>query len=88
MDTVPQLVSWKDVDGTYLGTNRAFADFFGFADSEEVVSKGAGGVIRDREHVDAIEQFLLPEHAMDARAQRYRKGIAVDVLADRFRHAD
>ncbi len=51
MDTVPQLVSWKDIDGKYLGTNCAFADFFGFKDGDDVVNKAASGVIRDQEHV-------------------------------------
>ena len=28
MDTIPQLVSWKDVQGRYLGANRSYTDFF------------------------------------------------------------
>ena len=51
MDTVPQLVSWKDVNGNYLGTNQAFADFFGFKDGDEVVNLASSGVIRDQEHM-------------------------------------
>ncbi|QJB55052.1 ABC transporter substrate binding protein [Pseudodesulfovibrio sp. zrk46] len=51
MDTVPHLVSWKDKHGRYLGTNQAFAEFFGFKDGDEVVNRGASGVIRDQAHV-------------------------------------
>jgi len=39
MDTVPQLVSWKDVNGRYLGANRAFIEFFGVPESTGVIAK-------------------------------------------------
>lgn len=52
MDAVPQLVSWKDRDGRYLGINRAFAEFFGFKSSDEVVDKSAREVLRDPGHVE------------------------------------
>lgn len=47
MDTIPQLVSWKDLTGRYLGANRAFADFFGINDSQLVVGKTTGEIVAD-----------------------------------------
>jgi len=51
MDAVPQLVSWKDCKGQYLGTNRAFSEFFGVS-SESVVNMSARDVMRDPSHVE------------------------------------
>lgn len=51
MDTVPQLVSWKDQNGRYLGTNRAFAEFFGFEAGDAVVDMSSKDVMRDQNHV-------------------------------------
>ncbi len=39
LDTIPLLVYWKDRELRYMGVNRAFLDFFGFATEEEVLSK-------------------------------------------------
>ena len=50
MDAVPQLVSWKDVRGNYLGTNRAFARFFGFEDDSSIVAKPSIEVITDTDY--------------------------------------
>ncbi|QGY40663.1 response regulator [Pseudodesulfovibrio cashew] len=56
MDTVPHLVSWKDVNGRYLGINRPYAEFFGYEDPHKVVGKSAREVMRDRNHVEwAVE---------------------------------
>lgn len=52
MDSVPQLVSWKDRSGRYLGTNRAFSEFFGFTGGEEVVNRSPSEVLRDQDHVN------------------------------------
>ncbi|CCH50381.1 PAS/PAC sensor hybrid histidine kinase [Pseudodesulfovibrio piezophilus C1TLV30] len=51
MDAVPQLVSWKDRQGIYLGTNRAFAEFFGGEGSGNGVNWLAKNDTRDPEHV-------------------------------------
>ena len=48
MDTIPQLVSWKDVEGRYLGANRAFMDFFGINDILQVVGKNTGEILSDK----------------------------------------
>nr|WP_287410560.1 ABC transporter substrate binding protein [Pseudodesulfovibrio sp.] len=52
MDTVPQLVSWKDVKGRYLGTNRAFAEFFGMESSHSANRKTSRDVMRDPDYID------------------------------------
>ncbi|MFT5697900.1 MAG: two-component system cell cycle sensor histidine kinase/response regulator CckA [Desulforhopalus sp.] len=51
MDTIPQLVSWKDTDGRYLGANRAFTDFFGLKDAEHVEGLCANDFIKDHPYV-------------------------------------
>ncbi len=45
MDTLPQLVSWKDTTGKYLGANRTFIDFFGIDALETMVGKTTGDVV-------------------------------------------
>ncbi|NDV19618.1 response regulator [Pseudodesulfovibrio sp. JC047] len=52
MDTVPQLVSWKSINGRYLGSNRAFADFFGIKEEDSVVNKTSRDVLRDVSYAD------------------------------------
>lgn len=47
MDTIPQLVSWKDVEGRYLGANQAFIDFFGIRNILQVVGKKTGELLSD-----------------------------------------
>ncbi len=48
MDSIPQLVSWKDAEGKYLGANQAFMDFFGIRDIVEVIGKHTGELLRDK----------------------------------------
>ncbi len=45
MDTLPQLVSWKDTTGKYLGANRTFIDFFGIDALETMVGKTTRDVV-------------------------------------------
>jgi two-component system cell cycle sensor histidine kinase/response regulator CckA len=52
MDTIPQLVSWKDLNGKYLGANQAFADFFGTGDSQAVVGKTTKEIVNDTNYGD------------------------------------
>nr|WP_321513970.1 ABC transporter substrate binding protein [uncultured Pseudodesulfovibrio sp.] len=67
MDTVPQLVSWKDVNGRYLGTNRAFAEFFGIKNSLAANNKTSRDIIRDPDYVDwavrADQAVIQSQHA-------------------------
>lgn len=53
MDTLPQLVSWKDTKGNYLGANRTFLEFFGIDDLEDMVGK----TIKDVADNDAYVQW-------------------------------
>ena len=39
LDTIPQLVCWKDRNSIYLGCNQAFADIAGLLSPEEIVGK-------------------------------------------------
>ena len=39
LDTIPQLVYWKDARCRYLGANRSFAEFFGLDEAGHVVGK-------------------------------------------------
>lgn len=52
MDTIPQLVSWKDPGGKYLGANRAFMDFFGILDTQALVGLTTLQIINDRSYSD------------------------------------
>ena len=45
MDTLPQLVSWKDTKGNYLGANKTFMEFFGIDDFEAMVGKTTRDVV-------------------------------------------
>lgn len=47
MDTIPQLVSWKDVEGRYLGANQAFIEFFDIGNILQVVGKKTGELLSD-----------------------------------------
>ena len=39
LDTIPQLVFWKDRNSNYLGCNHSFANVAGLASSEEIIGK-------------------------------------------------
>ena len=51
MDTIPQLVSWKDISGMYLGANQTFSEFFGVETPKGMMQKTTEDVIADREYV-------------------------------------
>ncbi len=48
LDTIPQLISWKNVDGIYLGGNRSFSEFFGVKSPEAISSKETNELIADK----------------------------------------
>ena len=50
MDTIPQLVSWKDTQGRYLGANRSFTEFFGVESPEKMFMSTAREIIADPEY--------------------------------------
>jgi len=39
LDTIPQLVSWKDRELRYLGLNRSFLSFFGLEDARQALGR-------------------------------------------------
>ncbi|WP_163335695.1 ABC transporter substrate binding protein [Desulfopila sp. IMCC35008] len=50
MDTIPQLVSWKGLDGKYLGANRSFTEFFGVQSPELMHSQKSIDIISDERY--------------------------------------
>ena len=70
MDTIPQLVSWKDLDGKYLGANRAFTDFFGIKDTQDVVGLSTEDLIEDD---DYVQWSISVDHAVVDSKKAFRK---------------
>jgi two-component system cell cycle sensor histidine kinase/response regulator CckA len=70
MDTIPQLVSWKDPEGKYLGANRAFMDFFGIRDTQLVVGKTTWEILSDRYYSD---WSISTDNAVVANRKAFRK---------------
>ena len=70
MDTIPQLVSWKDTTGKYLGANRSFSEFFSLTTAEGIIAKTAREIIPDQEYSrwsSAIDAIVV------ARGEAFRK---------------
>lgn len=70
MDTIPQLVSWKDLEGRYLGANQAFMDFFGIDNLDRVVGRNTGEILSDKMY---IEWSMEVDTSVVARNQPFRK---------------
>ncbi len=70
MDTIPQLVSWKDVDGKYLGANQSFMDFFGIQNILQVVGKKTGELLSDTVY---SEWSINTDTSVVARKEAFRK---------------
>lgn len=70
MDTIPQLVSWKDTSGKYLGANQTFTDFFGIDAPDGMISKTTRDVIHDNQYVTwSVEA----DSAVVSNQQEFRK---------------
>ncbi len=52
IDTIPQLVSWKDAERRYVGANRTFADFFGVRERNDVVHQRTEAIIADQSYAN------------------------------------
>jgi len=39
LDTIPQSIFWKDLDGVYMGSNQVFANMVGLNSTEDIVGK-------------------------------------------------
>lgn len=70
MDTIPQLVSWKDTTGKYLGANQTFTEFFGIATPKGMISKTTKDVIRDN---DYVQWSVEADTAVVGRQEEFRK---------------
>jgi len=70
MDTIPQLVSWKDVQGRYLGANRSYTDFFDVGSPEELVMKNTREIIADQEY---CRWSMTADNAVVTQAKAFRK---------------
>ncbi|MEF2231840.1 MAG: ABC transporter substrate binding protein [Pseudodesulfovibrio sp.] len=70
MDAIPQLVSWKDAGGRYLGVNRAFAEFFGMADGQSAVGRCTGDIVSDSGYA---QWATSADEAVILRRDAYRK---------------
>ncbi|SNS06371.1 PAS domain S-box-containing protein [Humidesulfovibrio mexicanus] len=56
LDTIPQLVSWKDRDLRYLGVNRSFVSFFGLEDARRVLGHTDEELFGESEAARASQQ--------------------------------
>ncbi|BHH85051.1 hypothetical protein LA52FAK_33400 [Desulforhopalus sp. 52FAK] len=70
MDTIPQLVSWKDLDGKYLGANSAFTAFFGIKNTQGVVGLTTEDLIGDN---DYAKWSTKVDHAVRDSQKSFRK---------------
>lgn len=62
MDSIPQLISWKDTEGRYLGVNRAFSDFFELQESRKIVGATTQELIKDQGYVSwskAVDRAVI-----------------------------
>ena len=80
MDTIPQLVCWKDGKQRYLGANRAFTDFFGLEKPSSIVSKS------DLALLDHTREYAEWANALDREVFRTMKPVrkARTKVEDRF----
>lgn len=69
MDTIPQLVCWKDENQRYLGANRAFTSFFGLERPSSIVSKS------DLALLDHTREYAEWANALDREVYRTRKSV-------------
>jgi two-component system cell cycle sensor histidine kinase/response regulator CckA len=70
MDTIPQLVSWKDLEGKYLGANQSFMDFFGIKATQLVVGKTTRQIVSDRSY---SEWSVTTDAAVIEQKKAFRK---------------
>ncbi|QJB56905.1 PAS domain-containing sensor histidine kinase [Pseudodesulfovibrio sp. zrk46] len=73
IDTIPQLIYWKDLKSRYVGVNRRFADFFGLGSVEEAKGK----VNRD---FITIEGFIDKGEKMDKQVMEHNTPVLNEVL--------
>ncbi len=75
LNTIPQLICWKDTRQRYLGANRGFAAFFGHEDPAELINKTDYNVMKEGRYTEwalATERDVL-----DANEPKLRQRINV-----------
>jgi PAS domain S-box-containing protein len=70
LDTIPQLISWKDIEGKYLGVNQAFMDLFGVKSTLQVVGKKTGDLISDEAY---SEWSVKTDRSVIEKKEAFRK---------------
>lgn len=55
MDNIPQLVSWKSNNFTYMGSNRSFDQFFGVQHARELIGKTDTEFLFNKQDADAMQ---------------------------------
>ncbi|EHJ46713.1 signal transduction histidine kinase, nitrogen specific, NtrB [Solidesulfovibrio carbinoliphilus subsp. oakridgensis] len=81
LDNIPQLVSWKDKALRYIGANRAFIEFFGFADLDDLMGRDDYALPLRQEDMDAVR-------ATDVDVMRNNRTVSGELAARNVRGAD
>ncbi len=81
LDNIPQLVSWKDKALRYIGANRAFIEFFGFADLADLMGRDDYALPLRREDMDAVR-------ATDVDVMRNNRAVSGELAARNVRGSD
>lgn len=75
IDTIPQLVSWKDTKYRYVGANLTFANFFGLKHIDDVYSRSTHSIITDDNYVKWSNQADVDVVNNDKEFRKVRKRI-------------
>ena len=57
IDTIPQLIYWKDLRSRYVGVNKRFADFFGLTDPKSIEGKLNRDILKGTKFSDGAEKL-------------------------------
>ncbi len=52
LNTIPQLICWKDTEHRYLGSNRYYADFFGYEEPSELINKTDNNIMKQGSYTE------------------------------------
>ncbi len=76
IDTIPQLIYWKDLKSRYLGVNQQFANFFGLHAVDEVEGKASRDILKGEHFAETGERMDL--EVMSDNKPRLRKVVTYD----------
>lgn len=57
IDTIPQLIYWKDTSSRYIGVNQRYADFFGLASVNEAVGRSNSDILHGEQFAELGEEL-------------------------------